>query len=260
MNFLMKQVILRHGAPRNIISDRGTQFTSRLFKEILKRCQSKHCPTSGYHPQSNGLTEKANHTLANMISMYVSEDHKNWDDILPFVTFAYNSSVQETTGYSPYFLLYGKEPTTLLESLINYPEGEPRNYDEYIENLISLKEKTRKLVIENINQRASRMKAFYDAKHKDVKYKIGELVAMFIPTRRVGRSEKLIRQYFGPYVIKDQITPVTYKIVPLDNPKNKKPEAAHVSRLKPYFLPIQEPIDHDQEDSESEIDDMITRT
>ncbi|UYV61067.1 K02A2.6-like, partial [Cordylochernes scorpioides] len=65
--FLTENVILKHGAPRYLISDRGSQFTSNLVKEITKICQIQHCLTTSYHPQTNGLTERLNRTLINMI-------------------------------------------------------------------------------------------------------------------------------------------------------------------------------------------------
>ncbi|UYV63745.1 K02A2.6-like, partial [Cordylochernes scorpioides] len=66
--FLTENVILKHGAPRYLISDRGSQFTRNLVKEITKICQIQHCLTTSYHPQTNGLTERLSRTLINMIS------------------------------------------------------------------------------------------------------------------------------------------------------------------------------------------------
>ncbi|UYV75865.1 hypothetical protein LAZ67_13001600 [Cordylochernes scorpioides] len=113
--FLVEDIFLRHGAPQYLISDRGSQFTSNLMEEVMKMCKIKHCFTTSYHPQTNGLTEQLNRTLINMLSMYVNTDQKNWDEILPFITHAYNTTIQETTGYSPFFLMFGREPTSLLD-------------------------------------------------------------------------------------------------------------------------------------------------
>ncbi|UYV71173.1 hypothetical protein LAZ67_8002033, partial [Cordylochernes scorpioides] len=141
--FLIEQIFLRHGAPRFLISDRGSQFTSNLMKEVMKMCKVKHCFTTSYHPQTNGLTERLNRTLINMISMYVNTDQKNWDEILPFVTHAYNTTIQETTGYSPFFLLFGREPMSLLDD-DNIPiDSNMNDYDEYIENYLDKIARTR---------------------------------------------------------------------------------------------------------------------
>lgn len=119
--FLLDQIILKHGAPRELLTDRGRAFVSRVISEILRSCSIIHKPTTAYHPQANGLTERLNRTLANMLAMYVSSDHSNWDAALPFITFAYNSSRQDTTGFSPFFLLYGREPALLIDSLLPFP-------------------------------------------------------------------------------------------------------------------------------------------
>ncbi|UYV73850.1 hypothetical protein LAZ67_11001135 [Cordylochernes scorpioides] len=88
-----------------------------------------------------------NLTLTDMISMYIDEKHQNWDEILPFVTFAYNSSVQETTGYSPYFLIHGREPLTFLDSTFDWPEVPPKpgDFDDYISNLLTIIEESKKI-------------------------------------------------------------------------------------------------------------------
>ncbi|GFV03078.1 transposon Tf2-9 polyprotein [Trichonephila clavipes] len=101
--FLLEEIVLRHGAPRVIITDRGAVFRSRLVSSLVDLCNIDHRFTTAYHPQTNGLTERFNKTLADMLSMYVDVEQKNWDEILPFVTFAYNTAKQETTGFTPFF-------------------------------------------------------------------------------------------------------------------------------------------------------------
>ncbi|GFV21063.1 transposon Tf2-6 polyprotein [Trichonephila clavipes] len=96
--FLLEEIVLRHGAPRVIITDRGAVFRSKLVSSLVDLCNIDHRFTTAYHPQTNGLTERFNKTLADMLSMYVDEEQKNWDEILPFVTFAYNTAKQETTA------------------------------------------------------------------------------------------------------------------------------------------------------------------
>src|SRR5690606_5988247 len=87
-----------------LISDRGTPFLSRLFEAFTRLCHSLHRTSTAYHLQTNGLTERLNHTLTDIISLYVSPDHSNWDRVLPFATYAYNTSRQPTHGYTPFQL------------------------------------------------------------------------------------------------------------------------------------------------------------
>ncbi|UYV66767.1 K02A2.6-like, partial [Cordylochernes scorpioides] len=141
--FLIEHIFLCHGAPRFLISDRGSQFTSNLMKEVMKMCKIKHCFTTRYHPQTNGLTERLNITLINMNSMYVNTEQKNWDEILPFITHAYNITIQETTGYSPFFLLFGREPMPLLDDENIPTDSNMDDYDGYIENYLDKRARTR---------------------------------------------------------------------------------------------------------------------
>ncbi|UYV78277.1 hypothetical protein LAZ67_16000751, partial [Cordylochernes scorpioides] len=245
--FLIEQFFLRHGAPRFLISDRGSQFTSNLMKEVMKMCKVKHCFTTSYHPQTNGLTERLNRTLINMISMYVNTDQKNWDEILPFVTHAYNTTIQETTGYSPFFLLFGREPMSLLDD-DNIPiDSNMNDYDEYIENYLDKIARTRQVVINNTEKTQERMKRNYDKKHNERIYEPGHLVAVWTPVRKIGKCEKLLRKYFGPYRILKKLSNVNYLIEPKDNP-GQEPLIVHVSRLKPYFERIDEVTHEDQKE------------
>ncbi|UYV82933.1 hypothetical protein LAZ67_22001433 [Cordylochernes scorpioides] len=241
--FLIEHIILRHGAPRFLISDRGSQFTSNLMKEVMKMCKVKHCFTTSYHPQTNGLTERLNRTLINMISMYVNTDQKNWDEILPFITHAYNTTIQETTGYSPFFLLFGREPMSLLDDENIPTDSNMDDYDEYIENYLDKIARTRQVVINNTEKTQERMKRNYDKKHNEKIYEPGHLVAVWTPVRKIGKCAKLLRKYFGPYRILKKLSNVNYLIEPKDNP-GQDPLIVHVSRLKPYFERIDEnPLD-----------------
>ncbi|UYV61731.1 hypothetical protein LAZ67_1006186 [Cordylochernes scorpioides] len=237
--FLIEHIFLRHGAPRFLISDRGSQFTSNLMKEVMKMCKVKHCFTTSYHPQTNGLTERLNRTLINMISMYVNTDQKNWDEILPFITHAYNTTIQETTGYSPFFLLFGREPMSLLDDENIPTDSNMDDYDEYIENYLDKIARTRQVVINNTEKTQERMKRNYDKKHNERIYEPGHLVAVWTPVRKIGKCEKLLRKYFGPYRILKKLSNVNYLIEPKDNP-GQDPLIVHVSRLKPYFERIDE--------------------
>ncbi|UYV72153.1 hypothetical protein LAZ67_9001970 [Cordylochernes scorpioides] len=237
--FLVEDIFLRHGAPQYLISDRGSQFTSNLMKEVMKTCKIKHCFTTSYHPQTNGLTERLNRTLINMLSMYVNTDQKNWDEILPFITHAYNTTIQETTGYSPFFLMFGREPTSLLDDRNISVDIDKDDYDEYIKHHLDKINRTRKLVINNTIKTQERMKKNYDKKHTERSYEPGELVAVWTPIRKIGKCEKLLRKYFGPYRILKKLSNVNYLIEPKYNP-GQDPLIVHVSRIKPYFERIDE--------------------
>ncbi|GFV34755.1 retrovirus-related Pol polyprotein from transposon 17.6 [Trichonephila clavipes] len=154
--FLLEEIVLRHGAPRVIITDRGAVFRSRLVSSLVDLCNIDHRFTTAYHPQTNGLTERFNKTLSDMLSMYVDVEQKNWDEILPFVTFAYNTAKQETTA--------------------------------------ARAEESRQLARVHTLRAQDKDRRRYDSKHQMVSYAPGDLVWVYTPVRKVGLSEKLLRR------------------------------------------------------------------
>ncbi|GFY36496.1 hypothetical protein TNCV_27021 [Trichonephila clavipes] len=138
----------KHGAPRVIITDRGAVFRSRLVSSLVDLCNIDHRFTTAYHPQTNGLTERFNKTLADMLSMYVDVEQKNWDEILPFVTFAYNTAKQETTGFTPFYLLHGREAETTLDTMLPFC---PNDFDDNnITKIAARAEESRQYIIINM--------------------------------------------------------------------------------------------------------------
>lgn len=87
---------------------------------------TNHVTTPVYHPQVNGLCERFNRTLADMLSMYILSHHHDWDEFVPFVLFAYNSSQQETTGFIPSFLLHGHESVVPIDVNLQNRSSPPK--------------------------------------------------------------------------------------------------------------------------------------
>ncbi|KZS19711.1 Uncharacterized protein APZ42_013760 [Daphnia magna] len=118
-DFLVKCVLLRHGAPPQLTTDQKRCFTAKVTQKVLQALKTNHRTTTAYRSQANGLVERLNHTLADMLSMYVSSDHKDWDESLPFVTFAYNTSRHESKGRTPFYLVYGREAVFPIDGALN---------------------------------------------------------------------------------------------------------------------------------------------
>ncbi|UYV80091.1 hypothetical protein LAZ67_18001653, partial [Cordylochernes scorpioides] len=228
--FIVEEIILRHGAPQQIITDCGTNFMSQIIKEINNLSGISHLKTTAYHPQTNGLTERLNKTLTDMLSMYVDVEQKNWDEVLPFVTFAYNTAKQETTGFSPFFLVHGCEAEITLDSLLPYHDND--NVGDYVQHLITTAEEARHLAQLHHYRGQEKDRVYYDRKYRPVNYNLGDQVWLFIPVRNVGLSEKLIKKYFGPYHITRKLSPVNYEIEAIsDSPKHPKVRKCDLSKL-----------------------------
>ena len=117
----VEHMIVRHGVPEHLLSDRGANFLSALVQEVCKLVGTTKLNTSGYHSQCDGLVEKFNGTLVNMLSKSVSKYGRDWDQHLPYLLFAYRVAVQESTQMSPFYLLYGREPRVPTETALNKP-------------------------------------------------------------------------------------------------------------------------------------------
>ena len=103
---VLKEVVRLHGIPESIVSDRDTQFTSIFWKELQKLMEIKLLRSMAFHAQTDGATERANKSVAQILQTVVDNDQKNWSEKCSMAEFAINSSVKATTGYSPFELNY----------------------------------------------------------------------------------------------------------------------------------------------------------
>ena len=114
------EIYSRVGIPREILTDQGKQFTSDLMKEVGRLLTINQLTTTPYHPSCNGLVERFNGTLKTMLRRVSEEKPRQWDRYIPALLFAYRDSVQESTGFSPFQLLYGRHvigPLSILKEL-----------------------------------------------------------------------------------------------------------------------------------------------
>jgi transposase InsO family protein len=108
VGFLHEEIFTRFRIPREIVTNGGTQFTSRLIKYLMDIYKIKHRVTTPYHPQANGQVEGKNKILEAIITKTVRLHLKDWADRLPEALWAYQTTWRTTTGCTPYELVYGK--------------------------------------------------------------------------------------------------------------------------------------------------------
>lgn len=229
---LVEKVFCIYGAPKSILTDQAKTFSTGLINAIYKEMKTKHLTTTGYHPQTNGLTERFNRTLNMMLSMYVNAQHNDWDTLLPYVTFAYNSTVQDSTGYTPYFLMYGKDPILPSDSDLPSTETETSNF------LNKLKE-ARDTAKKAVEKAQKKQKDGYDQTHNNIEYQVGDYVMLYKPRPQVDKSKRFLHYYVGPYKILQKLSPINYQVTHATKirPTGSEDltETVHISRLKPYY-------------------------
>ena len=104
----IQQIVRLHGVADNIVSDRGSTFTSRFWRSFQETMGTRLDFSSLFHPQTDGQTERVNQVLEDMLRACVIDFQGSWEEHIPLVEFAYNNSYQATIGMAPYEALYGR--------------------------------------------------------------------------------------------------------------------------------------------------------
>ena len=120
----------RVGVPKEILTDQGTNLTSQLLQELYRMLHVRHIRTSPYYPQTDGLVERFNQTLKTMLRKTAVDEGKDWNWLLPYVLFAYREVPQNSTGFSPFELLYGRSPRGPLDVLKEMWQGKEKSPGE----------------------------------------------------------------------------------------------------------------------------------
>jgi hypothetical protein len=114
-NLFFKQIVRLHGLPRIIVSDRDTKFIGHFCRTLWKKMGDNLMFSSAYHPQIDRKTEVVDRSLGDLLRSLVTEHHSSWDNVLPQAEFAYNDSVNQSTGKSPFEIVYGRQPRGVSE-------------------------------------------------------------------------------------------------------------------------------------------------
>jgi hypothetical protein len=183
--------------------------------------------STSFHPQTDGQTERINQTIETYLRSFINYEMDNWVRLLPMAEFAYNNSVTQATGMSPFFANYGRHPGCINPSSIPMSDD---TQEGYINHLISVQG----LVTRNLKATQERMKKYADLKRKDApEFNIGDLVMLnrrHIQTRWL--KDKLDHKKHGPFAI-EKVVSLTAMQLSLPR-KWKIHNTFHVSLLEPY--------------------------
>jgi putative transposase len=162
--------------PSQLLTDNGTHFKNELFQCLSKILRFKHILSTPYHPQTNGQTERWNATMRSKLAILCQNNEVNWDYFLPGVVHAYNTSVHASTGYSPSFLMFGREISLAFDPA--RPVLQLSKVSNYVEHLSRYRKIILKAANDNVRQQQQMAKQRYDRNRQAPAYEIGQLVFM----------------------------------------------------------------------------------
>lgn len=268
VEFLEEKLIMRHGCPRVVRSDRGSQFISKTTKQYFQSRNIRSITTTSYHPEGNGLAERTVRTLKSYLIHYLNTDRRNWSALLPYATFTMNTSHSISRGTSPFFLLYGRNP--LLPTDINLnrkqfmhdADCEVTGLPIWMQRSMSAREIAKAVIREAREPVLMR----FGEQAKPISYDKGQLILLQVPKPlQKGKTYK----FEGPYRIISKISDVNYEIQALESNSRGDlwSDIVHIKRIKPFVIPRyyldynkkssdEHDSNNDDSDDDGEIDDQ----
>lgn len=221
----------RVGIPREILTDQGAQFTSEVMRQVSQLLSIRQLVTTPYHLACNGLVERFNGTLKQMLKRMCSERPQDWDRYIDALLFAYRDVPQESLGFSPFELLYGRQvrgPMGILRELWTgkLDASETKTVYQYVVDLKNKLVDTCQLAQDELTKSSRRYKRNFDIKARKQCFAPGDEVLLLLPTDK----NKLLMQWKGPFRVVAGIGDTDYRVELWD-----KSKVFHVNLLKKYY-------------------------
>lgn len=222
-------VFSKHGLPQNIVSDRGSEFTSRFWRAFSEMLGIDLLFSTAFHPETDGQTERVNQVLEQYLRTYADYKQSNWASLLPLAEFAYNNSPHSSTGVSPFFANKGYDPKadfTPQDTTINAPLAAV-----YTANLSSLHQHLQQ-ELRKANEASAN--AFDKGRAPIPAYNVGDQVWLSAKHIRTTRpTKKLDHRFLGPFKIIEKLSSHAYR---LELPSTMRiHNVFHAQLLEPYL-------------------------
>lgn len=153
---LCKEWFLKYGVPIRIHSDQGRSFENALIQQLCKLYDIQKSKTTPYHPTGNAQCERFNRTLHNLLRTLEPAKKRRWPEYLPELCYSYNVTPHATTGFPPYYLLFGIEPRLPVDNFLNLGPGEGKSVDEWVQDHAKRIQETRKLALKRLQEKAKK--------------------------------------------------------------------------------------------------------
>ena len=237
-----------YGFPKRIHSDRGANFESALIADLLRLAGVQKSHTTPYHPMGNGSCERMNRTLGNMIRALPPRSKHRWPQALKSLTFAYNCTIHETTGYAPFLLMFGRTPRLPIDlafsSVLNVPEVV--SYDEYVQSLRQSLKEAMGVAQASASKQLRRHAELYNRRVRGAPVEVGDRVLLANKGER-GKRKLADRWEDATYlVISVNVDSHTFKI---QHDSTGDVKTVHRNLITPVsFLPLPDAVSGDDQD------------
>jgi transposase InsO family protein len=196
-----------YGVPEFLHSDQGPAFESKVIQHLCKMLGVKKTHTTPYHPQSNGKVERFNQSLISMLSTLPDDKKSRWKEYVGPVVHAYNCSVNDATGFSPFFLMFGREARLPVDILFGIEsDTEHQNYVNYVQRMKETLQYAYKVASQHIAKSQAHGKFHYDRKAKAATVRVGDRI--LVRKVRFDGTHKLVDKWEKDiYVVLNQPDP-----------------------------------------------------
>jgi hypothetical protein len=225
----MLRIVYLHGVLKKIVSDRGTQFTSRFRERLHEALDTQLRSSSSYHPQTDGQTERVNQILEDMLRACALQYGRSWDKSMSYAMFSYNNSYQESLKMASFEMLYGRRCQT---PLFWNEIGERKVFGP---GILEEAEKQVRMVSENLHVAQSRQKSYANHRRRELSFEVGDFLYLKVsPMRGLHRFKvrgKLTPRFVGPFKVLEKRGEAAYQLELLPQLSDVH-DVFHVSQLK----------------------------
>lgn len=226
-----------YGFPKRIHSDQGANFESRLIKELLEMAGIQKSHTTPYHPMGNGVVERYNRTLGNMIRSLPAHSKARWPQMLQMLTFCYNCTEHETTGFAPFFLMFGRIPRLPVDVLFQHTllSDAVVSHREFVSNLKRDLSEAARIACENSRTEQARQAKNYNRKAKGSPLTVGDRVLL---ANRGEKGRRKIADKWESTVFEVKSVKPGINVYRISDPVTSREKVVHRNLLLPVnFLP-----------------------
>ena len=247
---LYENFFLHYGFPAKLHSDKGANFESKVIKKLCGIAGVLKTRTTPYHPMGNGMVERYNQTLLNMMGTLKERQKSDWKTFVPSLTHAYNATMHESTGFSPFYLMFGRHPRLAIDAFLGIGSSEEhKSHQDYVDRLKDRLQYAYERAEVEARKKGKKYKKYYDQEAR---------TSLLLPGDRVLVQKKGVQGKHkigdiwekSPYLVKKQPMPdIPVYLVQREN-SNRKPRLLHRNMLLPFNglpRPEDEDLDHQRQ-------------